>query len=74
VQWQPDSKAFTFTKQNQESNLLDIYRHDVKSGENTLLLAGADLIYENKNTSPSTTLQQGFGLGNRTKKKTQYYQ
>ena len=48
VHWQPDSKAFTFTRRNQETKELDIYRHDVKSGKNTLLVAGADLTYNDE--------------------------
>ncbi len=48
IQWQPNGSAFTFTKRNPQSGQLDIYKHAVSSGEETLLLAGADLIYNNQ--------------------------
>jgi len=48
VEWRPDGKAFTFTRQNPATKQLDIYQHDVKSGANTLLVAGADLKAEDK--------------------------
>lgn len=48
VQWQPNSKAFTFTELNLESNLLDIYKHDIKIGNNELLISGDKLIYNSK--------------------------
>jgi len=48
IEWQPDGSAFTFTKRNEETEQLDIYSHEVKSGQEERLLAGADLKYENE--------------------------
>ncbi len=45
IQWRPDGEAFTFTKRNEDSGLLDIYEHSVVTGENTLMIAGNDLQY-----------------------------
>ena len=33
IEWQPDGSAFTFTKRNEETDQLDIYSHEVKSGK-----------------------------------------
>lgn len=53
IQWQPDGSAFTFTKRNEETEQLDIYTHEVKSGKEKRLLAGADLKYENESVNMS---------------------
>ena len=45
IQWLPDGSAFTFTRQNEKTGSLDIYRHDVKSGEEVLVLQGNSLRY-----------------------------
>ena len=48
IRWLPDGSAFTYTDNNKTSELLDIYKHDVESGNTTLLLSGIDLKYNNK--------------------------
>ena len=48
IQWQPDSKAFTYTKQNSDNGFLDIYKHNVKSGRNSVLIRGNELVYNSK--------------------------
>ena len=48
IQWRPDSEAFTYTQRNTSTGLLDIYEHDVASGENTLMVAGNSLKYQNE--------------------------
>jgi dipeptidyl-peptidase 4 len=49
IQWKPDGTSFTFTKNNEETNLADIYEHSISAGEEKLLAAGSDLVY---NESP----------------------
>lgn len=46
VQWNADGSAFTFTRRNAASGLLDMYRHDVGSGDERRVLAGSELEYE----------------------------
>ncbi len=53
IEWQPDGSAFTFTKRNEETSQLDIYSHDVKSGKEKVLLAGADLKHKNEGINMS---------------------
>ena len=48
IRWLPDGSAFTYTDNNKTSKLLDIYKHDVESGNATLLLSGINLKYNNK--------------------------
>ena len=48
VQWQPDGSAFTYTKKNPESGLSDIYKSDIKSGKDILMVSGAELKYDGK--------------------------
>jgi len=48
IQWQPDGKAFTFTKRNPQNGFLDIYKHNVVNGENSILIKGSDLVYNSK--------------------------
>ncbi len=43
VQWLPDGSAFAFTRINDATGETDIYRHTVKTGEETLILDGAGL-------------------------------
>ena len=48
IEWQPDSKAFTFTKINSQNGFLDIYKHNVVTGKNTILTKGSELVYNSK--------------------------
>ncbi len=48
IQWLPDGSAFTHTENNKIYNLLDIYNHDVESGENVLVVAGNELKFDGK--------------------------
>lgn len=48
IEWQPDSKAFTFTKKNPQNGFLDIYKHNVVTGKNTILIKGSELVYNSK--------------------------
>ncbi len=43
VRWLPDGSAFTFTRNNPQTGSVDIYRHDVKSGAENLVLKGSEL-------------------------------
>jgi dipeptidyl-peptidase-4 len=45
VQWFPDESAFTYTKINFETGLTDIFKHDVRPGESSLLVNGSFLKY-----------------------------
>ncbi|NQV51282.1 MAG: S9 family peptidase [Candidatus Marinimicrobia bacterium] len=47
IEWMPDSKAFTYTGNSTDMEDLNIYRHDVQSGENSLLLIGGELKFNN---------------------------
>ncbi|MFQ6613182.1 MAG: DPP IV N-terminal domain-containing protein, partial [Fidelibacterota bacterium] len=46
IQWRPDGEAFTYTEKNTTTGFLDIYEHDVKTGESVLLVAGDELNYK----------------------------
>ncbi|MEO8399729.1 MAG: DPP IV N-terminal domain-containing protein, partial [Ignavibacteriaceae bacterium] len=46
IQWLPDGSAFTFTKKNSQNNLNDIYKHEVFSGKEELLVSSNKLIYD----------------------------
>ena len=46
IQWLPDGSAFTFTRSNSQKTALDVYRHNVKTGKETLILEGASLTYD----------------------------
>ncbi len=48
IQWLPDGSAFTYTDSNKTYNLLDIYNHDVESGEDVLIVAGNELKFDGK--------------------------
>ena len=48
IQWRPDSKAFTFTKKNGKTGFSDIYKHNVISGTNSILIRGDELVYNSK--------------------------
>lgn len=43
IEWLPNSKAFTYTEKNNGTGLLDIYKHDLISGQNSLLISGEEL-------------------------------
>ena len=43
IKWRPDGGAFTFSKPNPTTGQMDVYSHDVKTGDETILVAGADL-------------------------------
>jgi len=43
VQWLPDGSAFTFIKTNYQTGSQDIYRHNVETHEETLILDGSFL-------------------------------
>ena len=45
IQWEPNSKSFTYTKLNSLTNLQEIYKHDISGGTDQLLLSGNELIY-----------------------------
>jgi dipeptidyl-peptidase 4 len=53
VQWRPDSKAFTYTERDENGNE-DIYKHDVISGSNTLLVKADKLIYNSEEIKMSS--------------------
>jgi len=46
VQWQPDGTAFTYTKDDSLNGLLDIFKHEVDSGKDFLLVKGSQLKYK----------------------------
>ncbi len=46
IQWHPSGRYFTFTKNNAETGQLDIHKHEVDSGAETVLLAGAEAAYD----------------------------
>jgi dipeptidyl-peptidase-4 len=48
IQWNKDSSAFSFTKNNPENGLVDIYEYDAVDFSTTLLLAGEKLQYESQ--------------------------
>ena len=65
IQWLPDGSAFTFTRENETTGKLDIYRHNVKSGEETLILEGDGLMFNGSKVEMSeyqTTGQQNHLL------------
>ncbi len=43
VQWLPDGSAFTFSRTNSITGEAEIYRHNVQTGKETLILDGAKL-------------------------------
>ena len=53
VQWLPDSKAFTYTERDENGNE-DIYKHDVISGSDTLLVKADELIYNSEEIKMSS--------------------
>ncbi|MEJ8568753.1 S9 family peptidase [Elongatibacter sediminis] len=48
IQWIDEGAAFTFSRRNAESGLLDIHRYDVSTGESGLLVAGSQLTVDGK--------------------------
>lgn len=63
VQWLPDGSAFTFTRSNPQTGQNDIFRYDVKSGKENLVLASADLMVNG--TAIEMTEYQTTGQQNR---------
>ena len=47
IQWQPNSAAFAFTEKN-KNGYEDIFKHDVNTGNNTLLVKGSELTYNSE--------------------------
>jgi len=47
-EWQPNGEAFTYTKINEKSGFMEIYKHEVKSGINSILVSSKDLVFRNK--------------------------
>jgi dipeptidyl-peptidase-4 len=45
IQWLPDGSAFTFTRDSAATGLPDIYRHEIESGKEVLVLDGSSLSY-----------------------------
>ncbi len=61
VQWLPNGSAFTFTRNNAATGTRDIYRHDVESGAEQMILEGGSLRHDGKAlamTAYKTTGQQ----------------
>ena len=56
VQWLPDGSAFAFSRVNERTGQTDIYRHDARTGQETLILAGDQL--EIDGTSVTMTAYQ----------------
>ena len=48
VQWSTDGSVFTFTRRNNKTQMLDLYEHELASGENRLLISSDELIYQSK--------------------------
>ena len=61
IQWLPDGSAYTYTENNKTYNLLDIYNHDVESGENVLIVAGNELKFDGKQIEMSDYSWTGDG-------------
>lgn len=47
IQWLPDGSAFTYADSSEQNKLLDIYKYDIATGENKLMLDGSKLLYNN---------------------------
>ena len=48
IRWFPEGNAFTYTDSNNTDQLIDIYKHEVESGNTSLLLPGIELKYNNE--------------------------
>jgi len=48
VHWLPDGSAFTFTRQSDRPEIINIYLHNVKTGNEKLVLDGDKLEYDSK--------------------------
>ncbi len=48
IQWNGDGKGFTFTRKNPDSGLLDLYEHELASGEDRLLISSAALTFQSR--------------------------
>ena len=46
IQWNADATSFTFTRRNPETGRLDLFEHELSSGENRLLLSSGQLVYQ----------------------------
>ena len=54
VKWMPDGSVFTFTKTNSETRHDDIYKYDVKSKKDSLIINGNSLVYNGQVISLSS--------------------
>lgn len=61
VQWMPDGSSFTYTKINSKTRLNDIYKYDVKAGENSLFINGNSLVYNGQTIILSSYSFSGNG-------------
>lgn len=59
VQWLPDGSAFTFLKRNPKTKSLDVYRHNVATGDETVVLEGSTLQYNGKTVPMSAYATTG---------------
>jgi len=48
MQWMPDGNAFTYIKKSAESDFASIYRHDIKTGRESVIIDGKSLLYQEK--------------------------
>ena len=65
VQWLPDGSSFTFSRLNNATGKADIYRHEVASGNETLVIDGDALVWNGQKitmTAYQTTGQQNVLL------------
>ncbi len=46
VHWHSDSKRFNYTRENEDTDQTDIHEHDVKTGQDIVIVAGGRLTYE----------------------------
>ena len=60
VQWLPDDKAFTFTRVNNATGEVDVYRHTVSSGKEELVLDGASLQLDGQKVAMSAYQTTGM--------------
>lgn len=53
IQWLPDSSAFTFVRENPGHSIPDIWRHEVATGKESMILAGNKLSYQGQSVEMS---------------------
>jgi dipeptidyl-peptidase-4 len=53
IQWSPDGTSFSYALRNSKSGLLDIYEHDVASGNQSLVLEGTRLAFNDESVRAS---------------------